>query len=59
MGAVGDPNVQFAMISLNQAAPELGVSLVSIDMKSADDLETAFTQIKDSEVRAVLGIAGP
>jgi hypothetical protein len=47
------------MISLNQAAPELGVSLVSIDMKSADDLETAFTQIKDSEVRAVLGIAGP
>ena len=46
------------MISLNQAAPELGVSLVSIDMKSADDLETAFTQIKDSEVRALLGIAG-
>ena len=56
--AVGDPNVQFAMISLNQAAPELGVSLVSIDIKSADDLGTAFTQIKDSEVGAVLGIAG-
>src|ERR1700735_5178326 len=32
--AVGDPNVGFAMTSLEAAAPELGVSLVSIDMKS-------------------------
>jgi putative ABC transport system substrate-binding protein len=56
--AVGDPNVQFAMISLNRAAPQLGVALVLVDIKSGDDLETAFTQIKDSEVGAVLGIAG-
>ena len=46
------------MISLNQAAPQLGVALVLVDIKSGDDLETAFTQIKDSEVGAVLGIAG-
>jgi ABC-type uncharacterized transport system substrate-binding protein len=33
--AAGDPNVGFAMTSLEQAAPELGVSLVSVDIKSA------------------------
>ncbi|MBV8089687.1 MAG: hypothetical protein JO139_08945, partial [Alphaproteobacteria bacterium] len=46
--AVGDPNVGFAMTSLEEAAPKLGVSLVSVDMKSADDLETAFAKIKNS-----------
>jgi putative ABC transport system substrate-binding protein len=56
--AVGDPNVGFAMTSLDGAAPELGVTLVPIDMKSADDLETAFAKIKDSEVEALLAIAG-
>ena len=56
--AVGDPNVGFAMTSLEQAAPELGVSLVSIDMESIDDLESAFAQIKSRDVGAVLEIAG-
>jgi putative ABC transport system substrate-binding protein len=56
--AVGDPNVPFAMTWLNQVAPQLGVTLVLVDLKSADDLENAFTQIKDSEVGAVLVIAG-
>ena len=56
--AVGDPNVGFAMTSLEQAAPELGVSLVSVDIKSADDLESAFAKIKNSDVGAVLEIAG-
>jgi putative ABC transport system substrate-binding protein len=56
--AVGDPNVGFAMTSLDGAAPELGVTLVPIGMKSADDLETAFAKIKDSEVEALLAIAG-
>jgi putative ABC transport system substrate-binding protein len=56
--AVGDPNVGFAMTSLEEAAPELGVSLVSVDMKSADDLESAFAKIKNSDVNAVLEIAG-
>lgn len=35
--AVGDPNVQFAMTSLDAAAPELRITLVPIDLKSADD----------------------
>ncbi len=42
--AFGDPNVGFAMTSLEEAAPELGVSLVSVDMKSADDLEFSIRQ---------------
>jgi putative ABC transport system substrate-binding protein len=56
--AVGDPNVGFAMTSLDGAAPELGVTLVPVDIKSADDLETAFINIKKSEVQALLAIAG-
>jgi putative ABC transport system substrate-binding protein len=56
--AVGDPNVGFAMTSLDAAAPELGVTLVPVDIKSADELDAAFTKIKDSEAGAVLAIAG-
>jgi putative ABC transport system substrate-binding protein len=48
--AVGDPNVGFAMTSLDAAAPELGVTLVPIDLKSADDVEAAFTKMKKSEL---------
>jgi putative ABC transport system substrate-binding protein len=44
--AVGDPNVGFAMTSLDSAAPELGVTVVPVDIKSADDLEPAFATIK-------------
>jgi putative ABC transport system substrate-binding protein len=55
---VGDANVGFAMTSLEAAAPELGVSLVSVDMKSADDVEPVFAKVKISEVGAVLEIAG-
>jgi putative tryptophan/tyrosine transport system substrate-binding protein len=56
--AVGDPNVQFSMTSLDAAAPELGITLVPVDIKSADDVETAFTKIKNSEAQALLTIAG-
>jgi putative ABC transport system substrate-binding protein len=56
--AVGDPNVGFAMTSLDRAAPELGVTLIPVDLKSTDDLETAFAKIKDTEAEAVLAIAG-
>jgi putative ABC transport system substrate-binding protein len=56
--AVGDPNVGFAMTSLDRAAPELGVTLVPVDIKSANDLEPAFATIKKSEVGALLPIAG-
>jgi putative tryptophan/tyrosine transport system substrate-binding protein len=56
--AVGDPNVGFAMTSQDGAAPELGVNLIPVDIKSADDLETAFAKIESSEVQALLAIAG-
>ena len=56
--AVGDPNVQFAMTSLDAAATELGITLVPIDLKSAGDVETAFTKAKNSEAEALLAIAG-
>ena len=56
--AVGDPNVEFAMKSLNEVAPELGVDLVLVDLRSANDLGDAFTKIKSSRVGAVLAIAG-
>jgi putative tryptophan/tyrosine transport system substrate-binding protein len=58
MRAVGDPNVGFAMKSLEGAAPELGVTLVPIDIKSTSDLEAAFTKIRNSEVEGLLDIAG-
>jgi putative tryptophan/tyrosine transport system substrate-binding protein len=56
--AVGDPNVEFAMTSLDRAAPELGVTLVPVDLKSTDDLEPAFAKIRNSEAEALLAIAG-
>jgi putative tryptophan/tyrosine transport system substrate-binding protein len=56
--AAGDPNVEFAMISLNQIAPSLGISLVPVDMKSAADLDSAFDEIRNSRVGAILVIAG-
>jgi putative ABC transport system substrate-binding protein len=56
--AVGDPNVEFAMTSLNRAAPELGITLVPVDIKSAGDLESAFANVKKSEAEALIVIAG-
>ena len=44
--AVGDPNVGFAMTSLERAAPELGVTLVSVDIKLAQEIETALPMSK-------------
>jgi putative ABC transport system substrate-binding protein len=58
LGAAGDPIVAFAMTSLERAAPELGVSLIPINTKSADDLEGAFADMKKSEAEALLVIAG-
>jgi len=56
--AVGDPNVAFAMTSLDAAARELNVTLFPLDMKSVNDLDTTFSKLKDGEVEAVLAIAG-
>jgi putative tryptophan/tyrosine transport system substrate-binding protein len=58
IGAKADPNVPFAMISLEKSAPLLGVSLTSLAIGSADDLPNAFEQMKRGRSEAVIVIAG-
>jgi putative ABC transport system substrate-binding protein len=54
----GDANVPFAMESLEQMAPALGVTLLPVDIKLADDLEAAFMQMTRDGAQALLVIAG-
>jgi putative tryptophan/tyrosine transport system substrate-binding protein len=58
LGAVGDVNVGFAMTSFDRVAPGLGITFVSVDIRSAGDLEVAFGRMKESQVEAVIVIAG-
>jgi len=44
---------EFEWTSLDQAARELGLSLVPVDIKSADELETAFAGINKSGAEAL------
>jgi putative tryptophan/tyrosine transport system substrate-binding protein len=44
---------EFEWTSLDQAARELGLSLVPVDIKSADELEMAFAGIKKSGAEAL------
>jgi putative ABC transport system substrate-binding protein len=55
---VDDANAGFAMPSLEQSAPGLGVSLLPIDVRSADDLEGAFANMQRERADAVLVVAG-
>jgi putative tryptophan/tyrosine transport system substrate-binding protein len=57
-GAKGDPNFPFAMTSLEKSAPVLGVSLTPIDISSADDVRSAFDQMKRDRLEAVIVVAG-
>jgi putative ABC transport system substrate-binding protein len=43
----------FEWTALDQAARELGLTLVPADIKSADELETAFASMKKSEAEAL------
>ena len=58
LGAVGDPNFPFAMISLRQSAPGLSVSITPIEINSADDLRRAFDEMKQAQMQAVLVVSG-
>jgi putative ABC transport system substrate-binding protein len=55
--APDDPNVGFAMTSLEQAARELAVTLFPVDIRSAGDLEAAFASMKKDEAGALIVIA--
>jgi putative ABC transport system substrate-binding protein len=54
LGYVVDPSRRFVMTALDQASRELGVSLVPVDIKSADDLEAAFASMRKSEADAFI-----
>jgi putative ABC transport system substrate-binding protein len=56
--AVGDANVAPSMVSLEQAAPKLGITLLPVDMTSAENLEAAFAAMDRSRAQAVVVIAG-
>ena len=58
LGAVGDVNVGFAMTSFDRAAPGLGVTLTSVEIKSAGDLEVAFAKMKERQAEALIVVAG-
>ena len=58
LGAAGDPNFPFAMVSLKRSAPGLGVSITSIELNSADELNRAFDEIKRSQAQALLVVSG-
>jgi putative tryptophan/tyrosine transport system substrate-binding protein len=58
IGAKADPNVPFAMISLEKSALLLGVALTSSTIGSADDLRIAFEQVKQDRSEAVIVVAG-
>lgn len=58
LAARGDPNVTFAMRSLEQAASELHLELSTTYLKTADDLPAAFDQIQQSNVGGLIVVAG-
>lgn len=53
LGMLADPNAGFVMPALDQASRALGLSLVTVDIKSADDLEAAFASMKKGESEAL------
>ena len=58
LGAFGDVNVGFAMTSFDRVAPNLGITLVSVGIRSAGDLEAAFARIKENQAEALIVVAG-
>lgn len=58
MGAKDDPNFPFAMVSLKQSAPQLSVSITSIELTSADDLARSFDEMKQNGMEALIVVSG-
>ena len=58
LAAEGDPNVAFAMKSLEKAASAMNVELTTVYVETADDLPTAFDQIQRNRVSGLIVIAG-
>ena len=58
LGANGDPNVGITMASLEQASLGLGVTLVPVEVTSADGLRSAFDEMKSNRAEALIVIPG-
>jgi putative ABC transport system substrate-binding protein len=58
LGARGDPNVSFAMVSLEKAAPAMNVELMPVFVESADHLPTAFDQMRPNRIGGLIVVAG-
>lgn len=58
LGARGDPNVPFALVSLEKAAPAMNVQLMPVYVESANDLPTAFDQMVRDHVSGLIVVAG-
>ena len=58
LGAKGDPNFPFAMMSLENSARSLKVSITPIEIKLADDLKDAFDEMKRNQSEALVVVAG-
>jgi putative tryptophan/tyrosine transport system substrate-binding protein len=56
--APGDANVKIAITSLERSAAQLGLTLSVFDVRSADDLESAFVDMQRSGMEAVIVVAG-
>ena len=58
LGAVDDPNFPFAMVSVKKLAPSLGISIIPIELSSADGLRRAFDQMRQAQTQALLVVSG-
>jgi putative ABC transport system substrate-binding protein len=58
LGAADDPNVPFAMVSVRQSAPSLGISIIPIELSSSDGLRRAFDQMRQAQTQALLVVSG-
>ncbi len=56
--AAGDANVVPAMASLERLAPQLRIHLQPIDVRSADDLGSAFAAMKKNQAQGLVVVAG-
>ena len=58
LAAQGDPNVEFALKSLEKAASAMNVALTPVYVDTADELPNAFDQIERNRVSGLIVIAG-
>jgi putative ABC transport system substrate-binding protein len=58
LGRAGDPNMGFAISSIQKAAPLLDLTLLPLPIKSADDLATTFEVMQSNRADGLLSVAG-